>query len=85
MSGTASELGLSGRLREVGRLRESNYRGFLPSRSPDRIYFKEENLQVTIMCSSIFVTKVLCIFSVGYADRDHKRSENSSSRRIEKH
>ena len=35
MSGTASELGLSGRLREVGRLRESNYRGFLPSRSPD--------------------------------------------------
>ena len=48
MSGTASELGLSGRLREVGRLRESNYRGFLPSRSPDRIYFKEENLQVTI-------------------------------------
>ena len=58
MSGAASELGLS------GRLRESNYRGFLPSRSPDTSTLRKRIFKLRYVQFHV-VTKVLGIFSVG--------------------
>ena len=84
MSGTASELDLSGRLREVIAYENQTTGGFFRVEVRTHLLSGREFPSYD-MCSSMFVTKVLCIFSVGYADRDHKRSENSSSRRIEKH
>ena len=78
MSGAASELGLSGRfIREVVAYENQTTGGFFRVEVRTHLLSKLRYVQFHV------VTKVLqCIFSVGYADRDHKRSENSSSRRF---
>ena len=78
MSGAASELGLSGRLREVVAYENQTTGGFFRVEVRTHLLSKLRYVQFHV------VTKVLCIFSVGYADRDHKRSQNSSSRRFKR-
>ena len=78
MSGAASELGLSGRLREVVTYENQTTGGFFRVEVRTHLLSKLRYVQFHV------VTKVLCMFSVGYADRDHKRSQNSSSRRFKR-
>ena len=78
MSGAASELGLSGRLREVVAYENQTTGGFFRVEVRTHLLSKLRYVQFHV------VTKVLCMFSVGYADRDHKRSQNSSSRRFKR-
>ena len=78
MSGAASELGLSGRLREVVAYENQTTGGFFRVEVRTHLLSKLRHVQFHVL------TKVLCMFSVGYADRDHKRSQNSSSRRFKR-